>query len=332
MLPAAGRAVATILPSAPRRPVAISSANGIPAVTRAMQLLNGEPPSDPLDAVVEGVRLVEDDPSDHSVGLGGLPNEDGIVELDASCMHGASGRAGAVAGLRNVKNAASVARLVLRRTDHVLLVGDGALRFARAHGFKEEALLTDEAREMWLWWKEHLSERDKWLAAPPAEYPANVKTWAKTQGTIHCAAIYRNGDLAATTTTSGLAFKIPGRVGDSPIIGAGNYVDNDVGSCGSTGRGEEVILNAGSFAVVELMRRGTSPKDACLEILKRIVTKAARTPRLVRADGKPDFDVRLYALNKAGEHAGAAIQAGATYAVHDGSEAKLLDCAFLFDK
>jgi N4-(beta-N-acetylglucosaminyl)-L-asparaginase len=309
----------------------ISSANGLPAVTRAMEMLRGPKPADALDAVVAGVSLVEDDPNDHSVGLGGLPNEDGVVELDASCMHGPTARAGAVAALRNVKNAASVARLVLHRTDHVLLVGEGALRFAKAHGFQEENLLTDEAREMWLWWKEHLSDTDKWLAAPPEDYPENVRIWAQTTGTIHCSAIDANGDISATTTTSGLAFKIPGRVGDSPIIGAGNYVDNDVGSCGSTGRGEELILNAGSFAVVERMRNGATPRDACLEILKRLVAKALKTPRLRAPDGKPNFDAKLYALNKAGEHAGVAMWSGAKYAVHDGTEAKLVDCEFLYE-
>lgn len=296
-----------------------------------MEMLRTPKPADPLDAVVAGVALVEDDPTDHSVGLGGLPNEDGVVELDASCMHGPMGRAGAVAGLRNVKNAASVARMVLRRTDHVLIVGEGALRFAKAHGFKEENLLTDEAREMWLWWKEHLSETDKWLAAPDADYPENVRIWAQTTGTIHCSALDANGDICATTTTSGLAFKLPGRAGDSPIIGAGNYVDNDVGSCGSTGRGEELILNAGSFAVVEQMRHGAAPKDACFAILKRIVANALKTPRLRAPDGRPNFDVKLYALNKAGDHAGVSMFSGAKYAVHDGTEAKLVDCEFLYE-
>ncbi len=212
--------------------------------------------TDTLEAVVAGVETVENDPRDTSVGYGGLPNEDGVVELDAAVMHGPRHRAGSVASLRNIKNPAQVAMKVLNYTDHELLVGEGALRFAKAFGFTEENLLTERARRIWLRWKQTLSDKDDWLSEIPesvdpetaAFFRQNsipVQVAGKTQlrfrrptGTIHCSAMNAQGDISCTTTTSGLAFKIPGRVGDSPIIGAGLYVDNEIGSCGSTGRGK----------------------------------------------------------------------------------------------
>ncbi|MFO1497379.1 MAG: isoaspartyl peptidase/L-asparaginase [Verrucomicrobiota bacterium] len=204
--------------------------------------------------------MVEDDPNDHSVGYGGLPNEDGVVELDASVMHGPTGRGGCVAALQNIRNPSKVARVVkAERSDHVLLVGAGALHFAKAHGFKEEDLLTDDARKLWLEWKEHLSNRDDWL--PPHDVATkdismNVKAVYRHHGTINCDAIDLRGGVSGCTTTSGLAFKIPGRVGDSPILGAGLYVDNEVGAAGSTGRGEANLLACSSFLIVEHMRFG----------------------------------------------------------------------------
>ena len=222
-------------------PVVISSANGFEAVKKAFDIIQSG--KDALDGVIAGVNLLEDDPNDHSVGLGGLPNEDGIVELDACCMHGPTHNAGGVAALRNIRNPSKVARLVMERTDHVLLVGKGALSFARRHGFKEENLLTDEAREQWLHWQENLSEEDDWFPPIEKENSQSTLEWERDTGTINCNALDLNGDLSGVTTTSGLSYKIPGRVGDSPIIGAGLYVDNEVGACGSTGRGEENLKN-----------------------------------------------------------------------------------------
>jgi N4-(beta-N-acetylglucosaminyl)-L-asparaginase len=311
--------------------------------------------ADTLDAVVAGVNIVEDDPKDMSVGYGGLPNEEGVVELDASVMHGPTKRAGAVASLRNIKNPSSVAKIILERTDHLLLVGEGALRFARAHGFKEENLLTEEARAVWLKWKETMSDRDAWgpgLAAPdaPAQSilyngalkPEEILALADEMiahpptGTINCIAVNARGDISGTTTTSGLAFKIPGRVGDSPLIGCGLFVDNEVGAAGSTGRGEECIKINAAHTIVEMMRRGMSPTDACLEACKRVAGSYNGNMAKLKK-----FNMDFYALNKSGEH-GAASLFGFTlnkrgerkrqqYAVHDGREPKLHDMAYLYE-
>jgi N4-(beta-N-acetylglucosaminyl)-L-asparaginase len=282
------------------------------------KLLAGE---DVVDAVVAGVNLVEDDPNDHSVGYGGLPNEDGEVELDASVMDGPSGLAGAVAALRRIKNPSKVALAVMRYTDHVLLVGEGASKFARAHGFVEQDLLTPEAREIWLYWKSTLSDKDDWLPKPKSSLPPDVQKHLGITGTINCCAVDRKGNLGGTTTTSGLAFKLAGRVGDSPLIGAGLFVDNAVGAAGSTGRGEANILSAGSHTVVELMRGGKHPKDACLGALKRIVD-GTRVARLQRKDGKPAFNVNFYAVDKQGRFGGAALYDGGEYAVCDAKGAR----------
>jgi len=306
----------------------VASANGLEAVHKAMEILNAG--GDPLDAVIAGVNLVEDDPNDMSVGYGGLPNEDGVVELDASVMYGPTHRAGAVAALRNIKNPSKVARLVMERTDHVLLVGRGALRFARAHGFKEENLLTERAREMWLRWKETLSDTDNWLAPEAEKLPAELRQVMSTYGTINCIALDAKGRLAGVTTTSGLAWKIPGRVGDSPIIGAGLYVDNDIGAAGSTGRGEANLQTCASFRVVDLMGRGRSPEQACLETLEYVALKTRLQPRLCDRNGRPNFGLNFYALNKKGEFGAAAFFPGSKYAVHDGTENRLRDCAYLF--
>ena len=313
-------------------PVVISSANGLKAIETVMAgIRNGD---DCLDAIVAGVNIVENDPEDTSVGLGGLPNEDGVVELDAAVMHGPTHRAGAVAGIRNIRNPSSVARLVMLRTDHVLLVGNGALRFARAHGFREEDLLTDASREEWLRWKENLSPRDDRL--PPhtrddRDIGGRLDVPERDTGTIHCSALDMNGDLSCSTTTSGLAYKIPGRVGDSPIIGAGLYVDNEVGSAGSTGRGEANLSNCSSFMVVEFMRQGKSPEEACLEVCKRIVSHT-RMERLKDEEGRPNFDVKFYAINKRGEFGSASIMSGATMAVFDNSVPRLVESAYLYKR
>ncbi|UCH62963.1 MAG: N(4)-(beta-N-acetylglucosaminyl)-L-asparaginase [Fidelibacterota bacterium] len=309
---------------------AIASRNGLEAIQLAYKLISDG--KDPLDAVIAGVTLVEDDPEDDSVGYGGLPNEDGVVELDAAVMHGPSHKAGAVAALRNIRNPSKVARLVMETTDHVLLVGKGALRFARAHGFKEQDLLTDKARKAWLKWKQSLSPRDDWLTPPEEDQQTGAASLLdRHTGTIHCASINSSGDISCATTTSGLSYKIPGRVGDSPIIGAGLYVDNDVGSCGSTGRGEANLQNLCSFHAVELMRGGMSPKDAGLEVLRRVASHT-REERLLDDRGRPDFGLKFYLLGKDGSYAGVSMWAPARFAVADRKGARLEDCACLYDR
>jgi N4-(beta-N-acetylglucosaminyl)-L-asparaginase len=324
----AKRAIRAPAKRKPDHPVVVASANGYPACTeRAMErLLAG---ADAVDAVVAGVNLVEDDPADHSVGYGGLPNERGVVELDASVMDGKLGLSGAVAALRSIKNPSKVALLVMRYTDHCLLAGEGALEFAKAHGFREENLLTDEAREIWLYWKSSLSDGDDWLPKPKSELPPELQRYLGITGTINCDAVDRDGNLAGVTTTSGLAFKIPGRVGDSPLIGAGLFVDNDVGAAGSTGRGEANIVTTGSASVVEGMRQGKHPKDACLMACQRIA-RSTKVPRLLKPDGRPDFDVKFYAVDKGGRVGGASLYPGGEFAVFDGKGNRKLPLEPLF--
>ncbi len=308
-----------------RRPAAVSSANGLVSVEIAVRkMLEGIPP---VDAAVLGVEPVENDPDDTTVGYGGLPNADGVVELDSCVMDGRSGLAGAVACLRNIKNPAQVALQVMRRTDHVLMVGEGALRFARMHGFTEENLLTEKARKAWVAWRERLSDRDDWV--DPEENGEFGKDFVRTTGTIHVGCVDANGDIGGCTTTSGLAFKIPGRVGDSPLIGCGNYVDNEVGVAGSTGRGEAVIVTNGGHRVVGYMADGMSPTDACLAALRDVV-RYTKVPRLLREDGKPDFQVKFYAISKAGE-IGAAGMYPTQYARATEAGAELADAAALFE-
>jgi len=314
---------AAIKDTKPVVPVAISSGNGFRSTEKAMEMiLQGK---DALDAVIAGVNIVEDDPEDTSVGYGGLPNEDGVVELDACCMHGPTHNAGAVAALRNIKNPSKVARLVMERTDHVLLVGEGALRFARAHGFVEENLLTEKARKTWLRWKENLSKDDNWF--PPEDNPRGEIL--DSTGTITCCAMDKAGNISGVTTTSGLAFKIGGRVGDSPVIGAGLYVDNKVGACGSTGRGEENLKNLSCLLVVEFMAAGLSPEEACLKACQRIVDRA-KIPSLLQPDGKPNFSISFYAFNKAGQYGCATIFGPKKFAIHDSKTNRLLDGAYLY--
>jgi N4-(beta-N-acetylglucosaminyl)-L-asparaginase len=246
-----------------------------------------------LDAVEKSANVTELDPEDMSVGYGGLPNENGVVELDASIMYGPTHNCGSVASLRHIKTPSSVARLVMERTDHIMLVGKGALKFALAHGFKKENLLTEKARIAWLRWKENLNDQDDWL--PPKDGKYEVKE--RSTGTINVLAVDKNGDIAGITTTSGLGFKIPGRVGDSPIIGAGLYVDNEVGAAGATGRGEEVIRTCGSFLVVELMRMGKNPQQACEAACKRIIDVNGGIENIK----KNRFNDKFVAVNKQGE-------------------------------
>lgn len=325
-------------------PVSVASGNGVESVAVAVNTVAAG--GDTLDGVVQGVNIVERDPDDTSVGFGGRPNLDGVVQLDSSVMHGPSRGAGAVACLEGIKTPSLVAVDVMRHTDHVLLVGQGAQRFAVSMGHRLENLLTERARRDWIEWRAKMSATDDYITPAESGYPGepfegdedygdgllDSHDGVRPQGTINCNVVNRDGDISGVTTTSGLAYKVPGRVGDSPIVGAGLYVDNDVGACGSTGRGEAVIKTCGSHSVVELMRSGMSPTDACLEALRRIVAFTVE-PRLQREDGRPNFNVNYYAVNKNGEHGGAAIWSGARFALCvEGQEARREDSAYLFER
>ena len=248
-----------------------------------------------LDAIEKSANVTELDPNDTSVGYGGLPNEAGVVQLDAQIMNGPDHNCGSVACLEGIKTPCSVARLVMERTDHIHLVGKGAQDFARMHGFKVENLLTESTRKIWVEWKENLSDKDDYF--PPADGNYNHD---RTTGTVNVLGINNNGDVAGITTTSGLAWKIPGRVGDSPIIGAGLYVDNEVGAVAATGRGEEMIRSCGSFLGVEYMRNGMSPQEACEAVCKRIID-------INGGPSKVDLNDKIVALSKNGDVGCAAI-------------------------
>ena len=274
--------------------------HGIPANNAAISIINKNGSS--LEAVEAGVRVTEADPLSQSVGLGGRPDKDGHVTLDA-CIMDSDGNAGSVAFLRDIKHPISVARKVMEQTDHVMLVGKGAKRFALEKGFKEENLLTDKSREEWLQWKKDNSIKDSW---GPNDEHDTISTLARDN----------NGNLAGACTTSGLAYKLHGRVGDSPIIGAGMYVDNEIGAVGATGKGEEVIKTCGSFLVVELMRQGYSAMDACKEAVNRILRKQS---------GKSDFQIGYIALRKDGQVGFSAIHDGFQYALYKSNKNKLYD-------
>lgn len=310
------------------RPAVVASGNGLEAARRAYELVSQG--SDPVVAAVRGVEIVENDPEDMSVGLGGLPNEDGVVQLDASVMHGPTHKAGAVAALEGIKNPAAVALEVLRRTDHVLLVGEGARRFALELGFKEENLLTEKARQAWLRWRANLNKDDDRLdddqlvipVSPTDGQPIGARhdphvQWVDgvpyTTGTIHCGVVNDAGDVGACTTTSGLSWKVPGRVGDSPIIGAGMYVDNAVGAAGATGRGEAVIQSCGSFLAVRKMEEGMTPEEACLFVVRHISSRTKRRD-LLNDRGEPNFNVTMYAVRKDGLVGSACLRPGGSWA------------------
>lgn len=308
-----------------RQPMVASSNPKV--VDRVMELLKEG--YDPLDAAIAGAAIIEADPSDHSVGFGGLPNEDGVVELDAAVMHGPTHGGGAVAGLRNILHPAAVARLVMKRSKHCLIVGEGALRFARAHGFPEMNMLSDDARKIWLAWKEKHSE--DWLPPRPDEEEPKILEVLKTRitGTIHVSALDTHGNLGCVTTTSGLAFKIPGRVGDSPILGAGLYLDNEVGSVGSVGLGELNLLNCSSYLIIEEIRGGKSIKDAMTTAAKRISDTCTRDPRWRNDEGKLNAGVSFFGLTKDGKVAAAGLGRPAKIAVHDGDSARLIECEMI---
>jgi N4-(beta-N-acetylglucosaminyl)-L-asparaginase len=255
-----------------------------------------------LDAVEKAANVIEVDPEDTSVGYGGLPNEQGVVQLDASIMDGRTYNAGSVACLENIKTPSSVARLVMEKTDHVMMVGRDALNFAKKWGFKEDDLMTEKSRKIWLRWKENLSDRDDWGPADHLREEKEAETALgddrmpeHLHGTTNLLAVDINGDIAGITTTSGLAFKIPGRVGDSPIIGAGLYVDNEVGAAGATGRGEDVIKSCATYYIVMRMKQGRSPQDACYDAMEMIADKYRR----INSDFLPGE--KFVAVNKNGE-------------------------------
>jgi len=318
-----------------KRPVMICAHNGYNYLDEGFAILSRG--GDTLDAALRVVRGPEDDPNDHSVGLGGLPNEDGVVELDSCCMHGPTRRGGAVGALRDVRNASLAARAVMEHTGHVMLVGEGATRFALAQGLAKENLLTDYSRKVWLLWKETNSDQDWWgpglsdpkwkplrptsqreelhkqleqraadLGIPPALCAqAARQVMSPPTGTIHCSALNAKGEMSGCTTTSGLAFKLSGRVGDSPIIGAGCYTDQDVGSAGATGSGEENIKVAGAHAIVENMRHGMSPHDAGMDVLKRIARNYNGDMSRLRY-----IDMVYYVLRNDGAYAGVSLWTG----------------------
>lgn len=307
------------------KPVVISASNGYTrknggdancVETAFRRIVAGD---DVLDSLIDGVNIVELDPDETSVGYGGLPNADGVVQLDSCVMHGPKKRAGGVAALEGVRTASNVARAVMELTDHHLLVGEGAQRFARNVGFSiEDDLNTETSRKLWLEWKRRVdpghypNEADRIAAGMRAAQDMVREGLIEAEGfygTINCNGINAAGDVCGVTTTSGLAWKIPGRVGDSPILGAGLYVDNEVGAAGSTGRGEANLYALNSFFIVEEMRRGRHPKDAAIEALKRVKANTIEK-RLINDRGLPNFDLRFYVLNKLGEYAGVAMYAG----------------------
>ena len=312
------------------RPVVVASGNGHQyknggprtcVETAFERIIKGE---DVLDALIAGVNIVELDPADTSVGYGGLPNAEGVVQLDASVMHGPTKRAGAVACLEGVRMPSLVAKRVMEETDHHLIVGNDAQRFARTMGFEiEDDLNTPASRKAWLEWKRrtdplhYLDPVKKQAALRQVEQDMMNEGWVDPNhfyGTINCNGVNAKGDVCGVTTTSGLAWKIPGRIGDSPILGAGLYVDNEVGAAGSTGRGEANLYNLCSFLIVEEMRRGAHPKDAGMEVLNRIKNNTIEK-RLLNSRGLPNFGINFYILNAKGEFAGVTMYDGSSFAI-----------------
>src|SRR5947207_1591666 len=319
----------TVLIPAAVKPRVISSANGnlfknggeVTCVQKAFGIFSQG--ADVLDAVIAGVNIVELDPLDDSVGYGGLPNAEGVVQLDSSCIHGPKKQAGGVASIEGVRTPSLVAKAVLEQTDHHLIVGKGAQDFARSMGFKiEDDLNTENSRQQWLEWKRRTDPQHYLDPKKRAEagHRAALQMLAEgllreenLHGTINCDGINSKAEICGVTTTSGLAWKIPGRLGDSPILGAGLYVDGNIGAAGSTGRGEANLYNLCSFVIVEEMRRGAHPKDAGMEVLRRIKANTIEK-RLLKADGNPNFGINFYILNAKGEYAGVSMYA-AKYAM-----------------
>ena len=350
---AADRAAARRAPFA-GRPVVVGSGNALRGVKVAYDMLATG--ADPLDAGIAAVNIQELDPDDQSVGLGGLPNSDGVVQLDASVMHGPTKRAGAVAALEDIATPSLVAKAVMDYTDHIMLVGPGARRFALEMGFTPQNLLTEKSRQYYLRWKANLNSDDNWLdhkddvrIAKPVAPARSSSRWRPgapatsgshvafdergiphTLGTVHVAAVTGTGDIASVTSTSGLSWKIPGRIGDSPIIGAGQYCDNEVGAAGSTGRGEANIKVCGAFLAVEFMRTGMSPEAALMKVMERVIAMTEK--RLLNERGRPYFDLEYYAVNRQGDFACARSYEGGAFAVCDAQGARQVTPAYLFKR
>src|SRR3954466_4016672 len=323
------------------KPVVIASANGneyknggtMTGVEKAFSMMRSG--TDVLESLIAVVNIVELDPKDTSVGYGGLPNAEGVVQLDSCCMHGPLKRAGGVAAIEGVRTPSLVAYKVMQETDHHLIVGKGAQEFARGMGFKiEDDLNTEESRKTWLEWKRrtdplhYLDPIKREAAMRKVDLEMIAEGWINENhfyGTINCDGVNAKGEVCGVTTTSGLAWKIPGRVGDSPILGAGLYVDNEVGAAGSTGRGEANLYNLTSYLIVEHMRRGMHPKDAGIEALKRIKANTVEK-RLLKANGDPNFNINFYVLSASGEYAGVTMYGGqnVNYAVCTEQGAKTL--------
>jgi N4-(beta-N-acetylglucosaminyl)-L-asparaginase len=326
------------------RPVVVSSANGHKYTNGGMRtcvetafaaMTAG---TDVLEALIAGVNIVELDPLDDSVGYGGLPNADGVVQLDSCCMHGPLKRAGGVACLEGVRTPSKVAHLIMQNTDHHLLVGRDAQSFARQMGIAIEAdLNTEHSRARWLEWKRRVDPEH--FLDPARRAQASLEAGLSMvrdglvdaehlYGTINCNGLNAKGELCGVTTTSGLAWKIPGRVGDSPILGAGLYVDAQAGAAGSTGRGEANLFNLSSYLIVDRMRAGRSPLDAGMEALRRIRDNTVE-PRLLNARGTPNFNVTFYIVNTRGEYAGVSLYAN-RFAVCTEQGAEVRDTTPLF--
>jgi N4-(beta-N-acetylglucosaminyl)-L-asparaginase len=348
----------TVMNSKAVKPAVIASANGnkfknggdVTCVQKAFTMMT-QGGSDVLDALIAGVNIVELDPLDDSVGYGGLPNADGVVQLDSCCMHGPKKRAGGVACLEGVRTPSLVAKAVLEQTDHHLIVGKGAQDFARGLGFKiEDDLNTEHSRELWLEWKRRIDP--KHYLDPKKRAEAGRKALREMvaeglidprhiYGTINCNGVNAKGEVCGVTTTSGLSWKIPGRVGDSPILGAGLYVDGEIGAAGSTGRGEANLYNLCSFLIVENMRKGMHPKDAGMEACRRIKANTVEK-RLLNSKGNPNFGINFYVLNARGEYAGVSMYPAylrestnevvqTTYAVCTEKGPETLPCEALLD-
>jgi N4-(beta-N-acetylglucosaminyl)-L-asparaginase len=300
----------------------VSSTNGLRGVARAWGMMQRG--DDTLDAIIAGVNIQELDPDDDSVGLGGLPNADGVVQLDASCMHGPTRRAGSVGCIEDIATPSLVAKAIMDYTDHIMLAGHDARKFAIEMGFTPQNLLTERSRQNWLRWRARLNPNDFRL-----DYDDDVAI-RFTHGTINMNAVNAFGDMSSVTTTSGMAYKVPGRVGDSPIIGAGQYCDQTVGSAGSTGRGEANIKSCGGFLIVEFMRQGIAPEQACLKALERVVSMTEA--RLLNEKGRPRFDLNFYALARDGRYGSASLYEGGTFAVADDKGARVEKAAFLFKR
>ena len=313
--------------------LAISSGNGLETVAHARKLVM-EKNMRPVSAAVQGVASVEADPNDLSVGYGGLPNELGVVQLDSACMDGPTHNAGSVASIEDIMHPAQVAELVMDHTDHINLVGPGARQFALDYGFEAENLLTDRARDIWLKWRSKRSGDDRlWPLGDTVPADPALADEPRPWGTIHCSVLAPDSNLGCCTTTSGLAFKIPGRIGDSPLIGCGLYCDNGVGSAGATGRGEAAILSGGSWLIVERMRAGDTPEEACLHALRRVAEQAERGAKWQPAlwkDGRPNFGLTFYAVRKDGLYGSATMRGGGSFAIADEKGARLEACAVAF--